>query len=78
MHITATLSPGTNGSGLLTLNVNGEARASNMVPIPRTLVRSRCYIGRSNWAGDELFAGRMPEVRLWNLARPAASTCDMR
>jgi hypothetical protein len=39
---------------------------------PDSLPRTKNYIGRSNWAGDDYFDGDIREVRIWNVVRSEA------
>jgi len=62
-------------SGLVKIYVNGSAVSLSVSSIATTkmpkagITRSRAYIGKSNWYWDQLWKGRMAEVRLWNRAR---------
>ncbi len=72
LHLAMTVSPVSDEEGLLTLYVNGEARASGLVPMPRHVWRFSSLLGKSNWPGDPLFRGCMAEVRVWRVARSQA------
>lgn len=65
IHLAATLA----GDGTAVLYKNGVAIQEGRLPLPRTLLREKNYIGRSNWLQDGYFHGRMDEMRLWNMAR---------
>ena len=52
--------------------VNGVAVASGTLNRPRTVLRTGCYLGRSNWAADGYANAALDEVRLWNVARTTA------
>ncbi|MCX7992144.1 MAG: hypothetical protein N2651_00610, partial [Fimbriimonadales bacterium] len=67
VHLAATLQ-GTTAR----LYVNGAQVASGTLPIPRNIVRTRNYIGRSNWTQDAYANARFDEIRLWNRARSQA------
>ena len=72
-HIAVTLdAPASDGKGTATLYLNGVPALSGRMSMPRNVVRSQCYIGKSTWTGDALFQGRMTEVRIWNRARTQA------
>ncbi len=62
-HLAATLQ-GT----VLTLYVNGAVAAVSSSQAPNNVVRSRNYLGRSNWA-DAYANALMDEVRIWRVAR---------
>ncbi len=51
--------------GTAKLYVNGVERASGQMALPVTVLRTLCYVGKSNWAGNALFKGQMDFVRLW-------------
>lgn len=73
LHVAATLGPpGADGKGTVTLYQNGVALASGRMWLPLNVARSQCYIGKSTWAGDTLFKGRMAELRIWTCARSQA------
>ncbi len=70
MHVAVSVAGGT---GSATLYVNGTARASGVLPLPRSGVsRTKSYLGKSNWAGNPLLKGRLADVRIWSVARSAA------
>ncbi len=51
---------------------NGALVASDVLPVGvSNLRRAYNYIGRSNWSGDEYFAGKIDEVQLHDVARSA-------
>lgn len=75
LHIAASLTDiASDGStGLATLYVDGVEQESQRIHTPRAAItRSRAFIGKSNWSADELFRGRMSEVRLFDRGRSAA------
>lgn len=65
MHLAATI----DANGKARLYKNGVELVSGDVPLPDRVARVHNYIGRSNWAGNALFKGRMSDVRLWTRAR---------
>ncbi|MBN1479445.1 hypothetical protein JXA70_04155 [candidate division KSB1 bacterium] len=65
IHLAASLA----GDGTATLYKNGVPVQQGNLPIPRILEREKNYIGRSNWAQDGTFHGKIDEVRIWNMAR---------
>lgn len=54
--------------GNVTLYRNGTSVATGRTAIPSYVPRLNNYIGRSNWAADAFFAGRMDDVRIYNYA----------
>ncbi len=69
IHVAATLE----STGKATIYIDGVQASTNTMPRPTSsLVRPFAYIGKSNWAADELFKGRMAEVRIWTIARTQA------
>ena len=52
---TATL----NGLGNVTLYKNGSPIATGTTAVPSLMERINCYIGRSNWADDAYYEGRI-------------------
>lgn len=63
-HITVTVDNKGNAKGYL----NGKAVASKKMKAPTAAaegVRTRCYVGRSNWKDDKSFQGSMAELRVW-------------
>jgi hypothetical protein len=67
-HFVATLSP----TGATAIYRNGTLVASGTSPMPRNLVRTANYIGRSNWTTDEYFGGDIDDVALYDHALTAA------
>ena len=61
-HVAATL----NGT-TATIYVNGVASGTATFPVPANVVRTKCYLGKSNW-GDPNLNGKMDEFRIWNTA----------
>lgn len=64
VHLAATLQ-GTTAR----LYVNGSLVASGTLSVPRNVVRTRNYIGRSNWLQDAYANAQVDEIRIWNRAR---------
>ena len=57
-------------SGECFIYMNGNVVASGTVSTPLSVVaRTNAYIGKSNWAADALFSGKMDEIRVWSYAR---------
>jgi len=50
---------------------DGEVGSTGSFALPPNTTRTLNYIGKSNWAGDALFAGIMDEIRLSKVARSA-------
>ncbi|MBI3968024.1 MAG: PQQ-dependent sugar dehydrogenase, partial [Chloroflexi bacterium] len=67
-HVAVTLSP----TGSATIYRNGQAVATGAVPLPLNVTRTQNYVGRSNWAGDAFFQGRLDEVAVYPTALGAA------
>lgn len=65
IHVAATI----DAQGNATLYKNGTSVATGSVHLPRELVRSQNYIGRSTFSGHQYFHGRIDEVRIWRSAR---------
>jgi len=73
LHVAATLdAPGSDGRGAAAIYVNGVLQGSGRLSLPRNLPRNVCNLGKSPWAVDPLFKGRMAEVRVWTRARTQA------
>lgn len=73
LHVAATLgAPGSDGRGTATIYVNGVSYGTGRLALPRNLTRTVCTLGKSPWAVDPLFKGRMTEVRVWNRERTQA------
>lgn len=53
-------------SGVSTLYLNGVSVASGVHPAPVNVVRTFCYIGRSNWSQDGYYNGLMDDLRVYN------------
>jgi len=68
MHLAATV----DGEGQAALYKNGQRLVAGPINAPTTLIRTKNYIGRSNWATDSYFDGGMGQVRVWNIARSEA------
>lgn len=68
MHVAAVV----DAAGKATLYVNAEPVATGALQLPRTLARANNYIGRSNWAGNEYFHGKMGSLRVYNRALSVA------
>lgn len=74
-HVAVTLdSVSADGSkGDAHIYVNGVEVATGSIHAPRSgVVRSKCWIGKSNWSGDPLFRGQMSEVRIFSAPRTAS------
>jgi hypothetical protein len=54
--------------GKTVLYKNGEAVKTGVTHIPNTINRTINYIGRSNWANDSFFHGRIDELSIWTRA----------
>jgi len=70
MHVAATLGPAeADGKGAAKIYVNGVLRAEGRLRPPANLPRATNYIGKSAWASDALFKGRISEARIWSRVR---------
>lgn len=58
---TATCQP----DGSVTMYVDGQPVNTGATFAPRPVTRVNNYIGRSNWAGDEFYQGRLDDVRIY-------------
>ncbi|WP_027255057.1 LamG domain-containing protein [Planktothrix agardhii] len=67
MHLAATIDE----SGRATLYKNGEVITTGSVHLPKTINRTKNYIARSNWSGDQYFQGKISDVRIWKTSRTA-------
>jgi len=58
------------GANLMTIYLNGVSVGTLTAPVGGVpnVVRSNCYIGRSNWAGDSYFNGELDSVVLYGNA----------
>ena len=66
-HLTCTLS-GQTGR----IYINGIEMASGSVTVPKNVIRTKNYLGRSNWDRDADANAVFDEVRIWNVARTEA------
>ena len=72
-HVAVTFDP----SGTWVLYINGVLSTSaTSMPYPRSVSRSKNYLGRSNWAADAYFNGNIKDFRIYNraLSRSEVST----
>jgi hypothetical protein len=71
-HIAATLEGST-----AKIFINGkEVVSKELTTIPANVNRTKCFIGKSNWASNSYFWGGMDDVRIWNRALPAQELND--
>ncbi|HRI63166.1 MAG TPA: hypothetical protein PK156_02985 [Polyangium sp.] len=68
IHLAATV----DSAGNAKIYKNGVQVASGLLHAPANVSRTKNYFGRSNWAGDGYFSGRMAEVRIWSRVRTQA------
>lgn len=59
-------------NGTARVYINGVQVVSGPQNIPQNIVRTLCYIGRSNWAADGYANGRFDDFRIYNRALSAA------
>lgn len=64
--------------GTATIYLNGTPSGSGQVAAPRNVVRTRNYIGRSNWDRDSFVDGAIADLRIWNVGRTAAEVAGSR
>ncbi len=62
IYIAATL----DATGKGRIYLNGGLAAEEQLLLPRPLLRTRNYVGRSSWESDENFHGQIAMLRLWN------------
>lgn len=55
-------------SGSVTLYKNGQPIQTGISTWPWGVIRTRNYIGRSNWSSDEYYQGAMDEIRVYDYA----------
>ncbi len=67
-HLVATVAP----DGAAKIYRNGTQVATATMSLPNVVTRPRNYIGRSNWAGDGTWKGRLDEVAIYPRALDAA------
>lgn len=68
-HLVATLDTG----GFVTIYRNGIAVSTGTTAIPAVVTRTNSFVGLSNWAGDDHYAGKMDDLRIYNrVLSPAA------
>ena len=65
-NVGATMS-GTTG----TIYVNGAAAGSQTMSVAQNVTRQYCFIGRSEWAGDGMFQGRIGSIIIYGRALSA-------
>jgi uncharacterized protein YjiK len=66
-HVAATIANDASHSAAIYLD--GQQVATGAVTLPRNVVRTRNYIGESNWTDDGFHEGQMDEVRISTVAR---------
>lgn len=59
-------------SGQTTLYRDGRAILTGKGQLPRGVLRTLNYTGKSNWGSDGFFHGQMTELRIWGVARSEA------
>lgn len=67
-HIAAT----EDGSGNAKLYIDGVNVLSGTLNVPNNVSHTTCYIGQSNWSGNDYMNGMVDEFRIWNVARTQA------
>ncbi|MEM7391399.1 MAG: LamG-like jellyroll fold domain-containing protein, partial [Verrucomicrobiota bacterium] len=58
--------------GQTVLYKNGDPFFSGETHLPPNMARTKCYIGRGNWASDAYFEGAIADVRVWTRPRTRA------
>lgn len=61
-HVAVSLS----GAGIATIYRNGQAVATGPVHVPNSVTRTSNLIGKSNWAGDGLWAGKIDDLAVYD------------
>ncbi|NET41386.1 LamG-like jellyroll fold domain-containing protein, partial [Okeania sp. SIO2B3] len=64
LYLTATIDK----SGNAKVYKNGQEVGSGLVAIPNSVNRTKNYVGNSNWSADQLFHGKMSNLRVYNRA----------
>ncbi|MCE5187553.1 MAG: hypothetical protein LLF76_15635 [Planctomycetaceae bacterium] len=65
-HFAVTIN--TNATNNAAIYRNGVRVAYGTVNLPNPVIRTNCFIGRSEWNGDSLFRGQMDDFRVYNYA----------
>lgn len=52
--------------GTIKIYLNGNLIASGAGSVPRRIMRTNCYIGRSNWAADAFAQSAFDDFMIWN------------
>ncbi len=65
-------------AGTARIYLNGSSVGTGQVAAPRNVVRTRNYIGRSNWDQDSFVDGAIADLRIWNVGRTAAEVAGSR
>ena len=74
LHLAVTIDT----SGDAKIYKNGRPIQSGKIHLPHNLNRTKNYIGKSNWPGDQFFNGKLSNIRIWNKARtPAEINADL-
>ena len=63
-------------SGYGRIYKNGSLIAQGALPLPEVVSRTKCYIGKSNWAADALYKGRLDEFAIYDKCLSAAEISD--
>ncbi|MBX6740764.1 MAG: hypothetical protein IRY87_01790 [Acetobacteraceae bacterium] len=74
-HVTVTVDSAGNAKGY----VNGKLQASVKMKAPAAAkdgMRTRCFVGRSNWGDDKSYDGLMAELRIWERVLSADEILD--
>lgn len=64
MHLAATVDMNGNAK----IYKDGAMLASGTTAVPASINRTQNWLGRSNWAGDSYFDGRLKDFEMWNYA----------
>ncbi|MGK7919557.1 MAG: LamG domain-containing protein, partial [Trichodesmium sp.] len=64
LYLAATIDESGNGK----IYKNGQEVGSGSSSIPNNVNRTQNYVGKSNWSADQLFHGKMSNLRLYNRA----------
>ena len=60
-------------AGTASIYKDGQLVHTGAARPPPSILRTSCYVGRSNWAQGGWFHGQLAELRVWNVARDQAA-----
>ena len=74
-HVAWTLDPA--GSGTWKFYINGVLVGSAVLQYPRSVLRSKNYLGKSNWNVDAYLNGGLKDFRMYNRVLSAAEVSTL-